>query len=319
MFSPGNLAYAAPPAANATQSDATASIDQAMAFLHQRKFSEAKAAADKVLRLEPHSVRALAIRGTAERALGNNTAALDDFDSALALDPNDERMYLAKCLVLYDLYRLDDSIEACTKAIALDPYNVDAYDQRALSLDAKDDTAHETLAVFDVDRAIELDETQYWPFSERCELKRELKQYASAMPDCNRALALNPKHSWTWYQRAMLNLQAKDYRHAENDFRQSIATGPAVKHAYCGLAQAQAKLGEVQEALINANAYIASSPKASTGYLTRAMIYQKMKKTAEAVSDAKRAKALATTREDKAKAQALLDALERRHYVLVKF
>jgi tetratricopeptide (TPR) repeat protein len=77
--------------------------------------------------------------------LRDYSAALADIDVALEAAPSIEEIVESGCGVLYDLNRLDDAITACSKAIQLDPNNEQAYNDRGLAYDAKDDAVHEAL------------------------------------------------------------------------------------------------------------------------------------------------------------------------------
>lgn len=288
---------------------AASTLDEATSLLGQGKNQEAKAVATDVLRKEPLSAEAHVVRGFAEEALKENAASIDDFNAALAINPQLEGAWYGKCTVFYQLERLDDAIAACTRAIALDPNDVAAYNQRGLAYDAKDDTANETIAIADLDRSIELEPNNAWSYSERCELKLEVKKYDAALSDCNHSLAIDPSSSWTWYQRGRLYTHAADYQHAESDFQRSIETGPAIPFAYCNLAQAQTELGKLQDALTNVNTCISRFPKSSFGYLTRANAYAKLGNRAYAIADAKQALALAKESSQRSDAQALVDKL----------
>jgi tetratricopeptide (TPR) repeat protein len=206
------------------------------------------------------------------------------------------------------LGRLDEAIDACSRAIDLDANDFGAYNERALARDAKDDAIHETAAIGDVDRAIVL-KPNAWSYAERCELKLELGQYASATPDCDRSLELDPTAGWTWMQRGRLALQAGDFTAAAADLQKAI-DNHSPKGASMLLAQAQLGLGKYPEALKTIDTYMEETKSVSEAYLIRAQIEAKMGQTDSAISDAKQAIAASQKPSDTAAAQSFLDGLK---------
>ena len=291
-------------------------VAKAEVLMRQGKTADAIVLLDDELQTNPLDVRALVDRGAAYRLESKNAEALADFNGALLLDPNIEKVQLETCYILYEFHKLDDAIDACSKAIALNLKDVAAYDQRALSLDAKDDAVHEGSALKDVDSAIALDASNAWSYSERCELKLELKQYDAAIPDCDRALRLDPSSGWTWYQRGKLALEKADFASADTDFGKALDNHTTIEYAYVDLAQAQYGLDRYPAALQSVNVYIAKHPGVSSAYLTRAKINAKMGQAADANADANEALKDARSAKsdgDVAAAQAFLSELTSSH------
>jgi tetratricopeptide (TPR) repeat protein len=291
-------------------------LQAAYSLLREGKAADAKALTDELLRSDPGSAPVHVVRALAEETLGDNQAALDDLNAALSTDPNVEKIHLQKCDVLYRLHRLGEAIDACSRAIVLDPNDVNAYNERGVAHAARGDAVNEVAAVVDLDHSIALDPNNAWSYSERCELKRELKRYRDAIPDCSRALALDPGNSRTWFTRAMLDLRVADYRRAEDDFKSSLQQGPTDEYVYCGLAQAQNELGKLSAALANANLCLGKLPDSMSARLTRAKIYAKMGNVQQAIADARLALSIAHGFQDSkgtTEAQKLLTELSRTH------
>ena len=265
-------------------------VSQGFALIKAGKTTEALALLNDYLKTNPGDFRALIVRGLAYQRQNQNVQARDDFETVLAIHPEMEPVQFLDCDVLYRLRRLDDSIAACSKAIALDSTDSAAYDQRALSLDAKDDASHEALAISDVDRSIQLHPSA-WAYGERCELKLELKRNADALPDCEKSLELdaNGADGWVWIQRGKLALDAKEYSTASNAFSKAIENNTTVGYAYVLRAQAKEGLGQYAAGLDDVNHYLAQNPGVSSAYLERAKIELKLGKAQDARADAQRA------------------------------
>lgn len=282
----------------ARATETPASLEEGVAAIRNGKNDRALAIANLLLRTNPTSVSALALHGYAEMGLGDKNAALRDFDAAVLIVSDAPELHLARCELLYQLHRLDESIDACSKAISLNPKSVEAYDERALAHDAKNDVVNEAAAIPDVDKAIELAPSQAWAYAERCELKLELHRDAEAMPDCDKSLALDPKNGWTWYQRGTLYMHAGRMSEAQSDFRNALGNPGSPKYAYIGLARTQTALGSYADAIANAEIFIKKFPDAAAGYAARAEAEEKSGNPTEAIADAKHAVSLAKPDDD---------------------
>lgn len=274
-------------------------IQQAEQALEAGKNVEAIANATAVLKENPGSVQALAIRGIAEENIEKYADAAEDVNAALLMAPNAAFLHVLHCSALYHLHRLDEAIAACTKAIQIDPHNVGAYDDRALAHDAKDDMPNETLALADVDKSIALDPKSSWPWSERCELKIELHREADrADADCDRALMLAPHDGWTWYQRGVLYSFAHDYVNAERAFQRAIDEKTSLGYAYVRLGQAQSARGKYAQAVDSITTYIEKAPSVPDGYIARAEVEEKNHQGNAAIADAQKALSLKSSGKD---------------------
>lgn len=114
----------------------------------------------------------------------------------------DPRPYAIRCSLLVDQFKLDDAIKDCSRAIKLDPRNVDAYHARAVAYLSK-------------------------------------KQNDRAVADCNMLLRLKPDMAGTLVLRGMAYSQKGDYDRAIADFTLSSRLRPGFAMAESGLAEAQ--------------------------------------------------------------------------------
>jgi len=71
-------------------------------------------------------------RGLMQRRLGQNEAALKDYDQSLRLAPTSD-VYNSRCYLFAITNRLQDALKDCNEALRLDPQNQYAYDSRAFA------------------------------------------------------------------------------------------------------------------------------------------------------------------------------------------
>lgn len=102
--------------------------------LHNGRYDQARAHLSEAVRLDPASVEAQADLGVADASTGNLTGALDHFEHALALDPNQEVLYEDKANVLMLLNRFADAEQPAREALRRAPHSVNANYTLGMSL-----------------------------------------------------------------------------------------------------------------------------------------------------------------------------------------
>ncbi|MDQ6943505.1 MAG: hypothetical protein M3169_13455 [Candidatus Eremiobacteraeota bacterium] len=98
VVAPPAAAGAAPDAPAATPAaDETSSYTKAQTLFHDRKFKEAIALLDPYVAAHPRDARALVLRGDCKADLGDNRGALDDYNSAIKIEPEYAYAYVTRC------------------------------------------------------------------------------------------------------------------------------------------------------------------------------------------------------------------------------
>jgi tetratricopeptide (TPR) repeat protein len=112
--------------------DPEALLDRARAYIDQKNYAAAIADAASALALDPNLSRAYNLRGMVLRALGAPKKAIEEFDRATELEPNQDNYFQrgATYQILGDHQR---AVEDFTEAIAWAPDKAQAYFARAES------------------------------------------------------------------------------------------------------------------------------------------------------------------------------------------
>jgi tetratricopeptide (TPR) repeat protein len=98
------------------------------------KYDEAIECYDKAIELNPNNADAYNNKGTVLSELRNYHQAIECYDKAIALSKNDDIIYYNKGNALCELNKYDEAIEYYDKAIELNPNNADAYNNKAYAL-----------------------------------------------------------------------------------------------------------------------------------------------------------------------------------------
>ena len=99
--------------------DVKAFVDRGVASLESGKFDQALNEFNQALKLKPNDASLYDYRGVAYRTKGQNDLAMADFNKAIQLDPKFARAYRDRAMVYFDLSNYDKSVEDLDKAQSL--------------------------------------------------------------------------------------------------------------------------------------------------------------------------------------------------------
>src|SRR5258708_7876967 len=100
-----------------------------------KKYNEALDAYQQAIRLDPNNAIAYHNMGNSLNALKRNNEALDAYQQAIRLDPNDAIAYHNMSIILDTLKRHKEALDAYRQAIRLDPNDAIVYHNMSIILD----------------------------------------------------------------------------------------------------------------------------------------------------------------------------------------
>lgn len=98
--------------------DRCTKAEQALA---NRKLDQSRRLVDESLSMYPKNPRALTLRGILEMQANNSTAAMQDLQSAIDIDPNYDAPYAALSSIYNNQGRFDDAAKTTERAVAIAP------------------------------------------------------------------------------------------------------------------------------------------------------------------------------------------------------
>jgi tetratricopeptide (TPR) repeat protein len=184
---------------------------------------------DEAIRVEPRSVEAHIMRGSAYQAEGQRDKALADLNQAIQLDPKSARAY-CDLAVLEDelLQQPDKALADYNEAIQLAPDFQRAYFNRGVHFFGRHDYGH---AIADFSRAIQLMPNDLGAYALRAYAYAKQGDRARALPDAEVAIKLKPREP-PIARGTDLDLRAEPYRIlgqpelALRDFREAVRVMP---------------------------------------------------------------------------------------------
>ena len=139
----------------------------------------------------PTQISALGNRGIARWRLSNPHEAIDDFNAALRLSPEEAMLYNNRGNVLIELRHYAEAAKDFGQAIALAPAYGQAYNNRGNARFLLGDHAG---AIADYTKAVTLMPANAVPFNGRGKAQLALKRPAAAIRDFSRAIVLSSRY-----------------------------------------------------------------------------------------------------------------------------
>ena len=208
--------------------------------------------------------------------------ALENFNKAIELTPNDAEIYKFRAKSKVRLENYQAAIEDYNQVIKLNPDDASAYKERA---EAKRKLSNHTSAIEDYNQVIKLKPNGASAYKERADAKRKLGNHTSAIEDYNQAIKLNPKDAFTYRARADAKHKNGDYTGAIEDYNQTIKLNPEDAEAYKKRGKVKAELGDDAGAIEDYSHALKLNPKDVFTYNDRADIKYKLGDYAGAIED----------------------------------
>jgi tetratricopeptide (TPR) repeat protein len=183
----------------------------------------------------PTKIAALGNRGIARWRSSNPSGAIEDFNAALRLSPEEPMIYNNRGNVLIELRHYAEAAKDFTQAIALAPGYGPAYNNRGNARFLLGDHAG---AIADYTRAIGLMPSNAVPFNGRGKVQLALKRPAGAIRDFSRAIVLNSQYGQALANRADALVVLRRYADAVRDYSAAIDLGIETPQVYLGRAGA---------------------------------------------------------------------------------
>lgn len=174
-------------------------------------------------------------RGLVYRDAGDYARALSDFSTSISLDPRNAVAFINRADTYKDLRDYQKALADYDAAISIDPGNSFFYNQRGLAYSYIGDYAR---AIEDYNAAINADRRNPLPYNGRGILHAALKEYGPAIKDFSDAISLEPDFSVAYRNRGSSNMELGNFGPAIDDFTRASMLDPSDANAllYRGMA-----------------------------------------------------------------------------------
>lgn len=209
-------------------------------------------------------------RAVAYHSLGEVNRALENYNAALLLRPDNVAALVGRGSVLAD-YKADlgQAIVDFNAAIALQPDNVEALIRRG---NAQARQGHDGQALADLDRAISLAPDNAHAHFSRGLVNAGRGQAMTAIADYTRALSIDPTHVYALINRAALYSEAGENSSALLDLDKAIAFDPGLAAAFYNRGYAHFTARNYEKAISDYSEAIRLEPNMPRAYGNRCLI-----------------------------------------------
>jgi tetratricopeptide (TPR) repeat protein len=240
--------------------------------------------------------QALVGLGALSYAQGEYEQAIEDYDRAIALDPEFAGAYHNRGVAYRLMDNRDAAIADFERVLELsdDPYwreqaeqhLVENYSRRG---NAYADQGEYEQAIEDYDRAIEIDPEYVGAYHDRGIAYFENGEYARAIEDYDRAIEIDPDFAGAHLRRGNAYFENGEYARAIEDYDRAIELVPEFAGAYNNRGNAYADLGEYEQAIEDYDRAIEIDPEDALAYTNRGSTYANLGEYEQAIEDYDRA------------------------------
>lgn len=258
---------------------------------NQGKLKEAIDDYESALKLLPENRGILFNKALAEEELKDYTSAEKSYEQLLSAHPNFHNGYIGRGKLRLAQGDTINALSDINKAIEINKNATNAYVLRAdiLSRTTKDFHA----ALDDMNEAIKLQPHQAGLFINRAYLRYNLDDYFGAMADYDYALQLEPLNTVALFNRGLLRAEVHDNDKAIADFTKVLSLNSNEYRAIYNRAILYKETKNYNQALEDINRIIAQYPSFAGGYFLRYEIYSGKGDMKKAIPDYDKSLALA--------------------------
>lgn len=305
---------------------------RAVAKLNLDDYLGAEADATLALERNPYIIDAYEVRGVARQNMGKLAEAIEDYDKALEMLPENRGLMYNKAIAQHDVKDFDgagvtfeallrrfpnfdsgylgrarmrleqkDTVAALAdidKALSINKNAVNAYVLRAdIAISSRKDYA---AALADMDAAIKLQPQWAGFFINRAYLRYVTDDFQGAFADYDYAIQLEPDNTTAIFNRGLLRAEVHDTNRAIDDFSTVLKLRRDDYKTLYNRAVLLADIGHYREAIADLDRVIAAYPDFAAAYFLRYDVKRRKGDRVGAEKDYKRSLALAKTRVQRA-------------------
>jgi tetratricopeptide (TPR) repeat protein len=204
---------------------------------------------------------------------------IEEINRYIARNPNDAYALVDRGSLYHDYGEYDKAIADYSKAIHLDPYNLDAYYFRGMTygkMREYDRAVRDFRAAIDIDPYF-IDAYRMMGFT-----YYEMRQYDHALELYDYALELTSDDPLLYLYRGDIHYMREDYNLAHADYSNAIEFDPNDQFAYCARGNVNLFLQNYNEAIDDCDAAIELDSNYAYAYFVRGNAYHAKKDFAEA-------------------------------------
>jgi Tfp pilus assembly protein PilF len=202
-----------------------------------------------VIEKEPEKVSiAYTNLGSVYQKMGRFDKAIENYDKAITLDPNDYLAYINRGAIFDKVGQLDKAIENFNKAVMVNPNDYAVYFNRGLTYDK---IGNLDKAIEDFARVIALNANEYRAHNNLGILYSKAGLYERSIESFSHCIAINPKYAVAYNNRGLNYAFIGQYGKAIEDFSAAILLDRANDSAYLNRGHIYLRTGNEKLAVLD--------------------------------------------------------------------
>lgn len=235
---------------------------------------------------EKNRIQELQTRGLERARSGDKQGAIQEFNSAIELNPNNAEAYYKRANALYDLGSYQNAIDDYTAAIKINPSYVNSYFNRGLTYY---EMGKYREAIADYTMTIKLDPKDADAYNKRGVAYHQLGDYQAALQDYTKAISLNPEDPTAYINRGLSASAAGNKQGAIADYTEALRKDPSNADAFYSRGRARFFLADYKGAMEDYTQAIEHNPDNSAIYANRCGAYLNLAEYESAIADCTKA------------------------------
>lgn len=198
-------------------------------LMNLSRHDEAIQVFDRALRINPNDFASWYNKGKSYSCLKRNDEALYAYERVLDIVPDLSRALLGKANALSNLTRYEEAISVFDSVILIDPRDFAAWFNKAHALE-KLKRYDETIQV--LDHAVELNPNYAAAWNNKGSALQNLKRYEEAVLAFDQTLRIEPTDSIAWFNRGLALESLKFHELANESFDRALSFDPNFSRAW---------------------------------------------------------------------------------------
>jgi Flp pilus assembly protein TadD len=204
-------------------------VDEGNTLYAHGKYDEAIQAYDKAIEINPQDADAWYYKGTALDMLRKYDEAIQAFDRAIEINPQDADAWYEKGWNLGELGKHEEAIEALDEAIRLDPNYASAWEDKGWNLGELG--KHEE-AIQALDKAIDIDPQYAYAWLIRGRVLYNQGKYDEAIQAYDKAIEINSQDADAWYGKTLALDEQGKHDEANRTYDKAIEINPEIEEEW---------------------------------------------------------------------------------------
>lgn len=230
------------------------------------RFEEAIQCYDKALEMNPNQPETWFNKGNSLGSLHRLDEAIKCHDKAIEINPNHPMGWNNKGAVLHELGRFDEAIQCHDKALEINPQDIDAWNNKAVSLAG---LGRFEEAIRCCDKALEINPNKLFAWINKGTSLRRLGRFHESIQCHDRALEIDPRHAGAWNNKGVSLIKLGNFDQAIECYNKALEINPQYVDAWYNKGNYFIKTGHPYEAIKCYDKTLELNPQHPGAFLNR--------------------------------------------------